>query len=171
MSVTNPIRVPFPTRDDLLSRGTIERYAIAEDYDHWVVAHEEAMDLAARLPDVFGNPSRPRITLHVAQGYDDEWNLSEDRIAELAALDPEQHWMDITMEATRQFQGYFCFSDPEGWRFYLPAFLRHYLADFPLSYWDAVVFACQSRTHFELFTARQVAFVDEFLTLYQKWDP
>ena len=163
------MRVPFPTREELRARGT-RKEAIAELYDLWLVAHSEAMNLAARLPEVFGDPPRPRVTLHVARGYDDEWVLSDERVAELAALDPEQHWTEVPAEATRQFQEYFTFSDAEGWRFYLPAFLRHYLADFPLCGWDAVHTACQTRKHFDLITEPQVAFIDEFLALCQTWD-
>ena len=163
-------RVPFPTRDELLARGTPRKDAIADLYDLWIVAHDEAMNLADRLPSVFGSPPRPRITLHVARGYDDEWTLSDARVAELAAFDAEQHWMDVSIEATKDIQEYFTFSDAEGWRFYLPAFLRHYLADFPLSYYDAVVFACQQRTHFDLIIPPQIAFIDEFLALCQTWD-
>ena len=74
------------------------------------------------------------------------------------------------MEATREFQEYFSFSDAEGWRFYLPAFLRHYLADFPLSGSDAVVYACQYRAYFDLITPPQVALIDEFLALWRAWD-
>ena len=169
VSLAESMRVPFPTREELRTRGT-RKEAIAELYDLWLVAHSEAMDLAARLPDVFGDPPRPRVTLHVARGYDDEWFLSDERVAELAALDPEQHWTEVSAEATRQIQEYFTFSDAEGWRFYLPAFLRHYLADFPLCGWDAVHTACQTREHFELITEPQVAFIDEFLALCQTWD-
>lgn len=169
MSLADSMRVPFPTREELRARGK-RKEAIAELYDLWLVAHAEAMELAARLPDVFGNPPRPRITLHVARGYDDEWFLSDKRVAELAALDPEQHWMEVPAEATRQFQEYFTFSDAEGWRFYLPAFLRHYLAEFPLCGWDAVLTACQTRKHFDLITQPQVALIDEFLALCATWD-
>jgi hypothetical protein len=133
-------------------------------------AHSEAMDLAVRLPEVFGDPPRPRITLHVARGYDDEWFLSEERVLELAALDPEQHWTEVTYEDASIFQEYFTFSDAEGWRFYLPAFLRYYLADFPLSGWDAIYYACVTRQHFDLITEPQVAFVKEFLALSATWE-
>ncbi len=163
------MRVPFPTREELRESGT-RMEAIAEHYDRWLVAHSEAMDLAVRLPDVFGDPPRPRVTLHVARGYDDEWILTEKRCRELAALDPELHWTEVSAEATRRFQEYFTFSDAEGWRFYLPAFLRHFLADFPLCHWDAVHTACRRRTHFDLITQPQMAFIDEFLALCQTWD-
>ena len=148
----------------------MDERAVTDLYDLWVVAHEEAMELAVRLPEIFGNPPRPRITLHVARGYDDEWTLTESRVAELSAMDPEQHWMDVSLESTRCFQEYFSFSDPEGCRFYLPAFIRYYLADFPLSYWDAVHFACGNRLHFDLITPEQLSFVDEFLRLCRTWE-
>lgn len=159
----------FPTRKELIQRGT-RKEAIADLYVIWCAAHAEAMNLGGRLPAVFGDPPRPRITLHVARGLDDEWNLSEERIAELSALDPEQHWTEVSAESTRRFQEYFTFSDAEGWRFYLPAFLRHYLAEFPLSGWDAVYWACVERKHFDLFTPEQVAFVDEFVSLCRSWE-
>lgn len=163
------MRVPFASREQLLQSGT-QKSCIDEFYDIWLAAHEEAMDLADRLPEVFGNPPRPRITLHVARGFDDEWLLSEPRMTELAALDPEKHWTEVSAEVTRQFQEYFAFSDAEGWRFYLPAFLRHYLADFPLCNWDAVYWACVRRNHFDLITSRQITFIDEFLALCHTWE-
>ncbi len=162
------MKVAFPSREELCLQGT-RKEAVAELYDIWLVAHEEAMELAGRLPEVFGDPPRPRITLHVARGYDDEWILTEGRVAELAAFDRELHWTEVSAEATHQFQEYFTFSDAEGWRFYLPAFLRHYLADFPLRHWNAVCWACVRQTHFELLTLPQIAFVKEFLNLCNTW--
>jgi hypothetical protein len=162
-----PIYPPFPSRDELRKRGYSPESL--DLYDLWRHAHAEAEQLAARLPEVFGDPPRPTITLHVARGYDDEWFLSPARGAELAALDPEQHWMEVTAESTRCFQEYFTFSDAEGWRFYLPAFLHHFLAEFPLCSWHAVLDACRTRTHFDLITQEQVAFIDEFLALCRTW--
>lgn len=140
-------------------------------YDLWREAHREAQGLAARLVEVFGDPPRPETTLSVARGYDDEWILTEERIAELSALDPEQHWMDVPEEATQSSQEYFTFSDAEGWRFYLPAFLRHYLAGFPTYGWDAVYWACVSKKHIGLLSKEQVAFLDEFAALCHAWQP
>ncbi|HWB02913.1 MAG TPA: DUF6714 family protein [Verrucomicrobiales bacterium] len=158
----------FPSREELKERGYCPRSL--ELYDLWREAHGEAQELAARLPAVFGDPARPLITLSVARGYDDEWFLTKERGEELAALDHEQHWTEVTAEAVQNHQEYFTFSDPEGWRFYLPAFLRHYLAGFPLYHWDAVYSACLTRRHFDLFTPEQVAFVDEFVALCRTWE-
>ena len=159
----------FPSRDELLKRGT-RQAAIDELYDLWKEAHGEAMKLATRLPEVFGDPPRPRITLHVARGYDDEWELADARVEELSAQDPERHWTEVDYAATQHFQEHFNFSDAAGWHFYLPAFIRHYLADFPLSHWDAVVWACRSRDRFEFFTPKQIEFVNEFLALCEAWE-
>ena len=159
---------PFPSREELKSRGYSRE--TLDLYDSWREAHGEALKLAARLPGVFGDPPRPRITLSVARGYDDEWTLSNERVAELRAFDPEQHWMEVSAEAVQSAQEYFNYADAEGWRFYLPAFLQHYLAGFPLYQWGAVHTACVRRDHFDLISAEQVAFVDEFLTLCQKWE-
>ena len=169
MTFAEAMRVPFASREQLRQGGTQKDW-IDEFYDIWVAAHNEAMDLAVQIPEVFGYPPRPRITLHVARGFDDEWTLSEQRVAELAAFDAEQHWTDVSAESTRQFQEYFTFSDAEGWRFYLPAFIRHYLADFPINHWDAVYWACVQKSHFELITSPQITFIDEFLALCHTWE-
>lgn len=168
-SIAESMIVPFPSRDALLAQGTLP-CVIADLYDLWVVAHTEAMALAVRLPEVFGDPPRPRITLHVARGFDDEWVLSEARGLELAAMDPEQHWTEVTANAVKNFQEYFTLADEEGWRFYLPAFLRHYLGEFPLSYWDAVYSFCARRTDFDFLSPTQIAFVREYLALCHTWE-
>src|SRR4051812_3870745 len=104
-------------------RDTIARIELEEE------ARAEAETLIPLVKEVFPVTPRPRITLSVARGYDDEWNLSGDRIAELAARDPEQTWEDVTDSAIQTYQEYFNFSDAEGWLFYLPAYLCHYLRD------------------------------------------
>jgi hypothetical protein len=160
--------LPFPSREELRSRGYDP--TTLDLYDLWQEGHREAQVLAARLPEVFGDPPRPVITRSVARGYDDEWVLTKERITELTAEDPEQHWMDVTAEDVQGCQEYFTFSDAEGWRFYLPAYLKHYLDGFPLYHFDAVVHACIFRTHFDLITPEQVAFIDEFMKLCATWE-
>lgn len=66
------MRAPFPTREELRSSGTREE-VIADLDDIWLAAHSEAMELAVRLPEIFGDPPRPELTLHVACCIDDEW--------------------------------------------------------------------------------------------------
>jgi hypothetical protein len=160
---------PFPTREELRSRGYDP--ATLDQYDQWREAHREAQVLAAKLPEVFGDPPRPRITMNVATGFDNEWNLTDERIAELSARDREQHWTEVSVEAVRDCGHYFTFSDAAGWKFYLPAFLQHGLASFPNGDHDAVYRACLSKKHIELLTAEQVAFLDAFAALCHKWQP
>lgn len=159
---------PFPSREELRSRGYSRE--TLDLYDVWRHAHEEGQFLAARLSSVFGDPPRPHITLTVATGFDDEWVLSPERQAELASRDAELHWTEVTDEAIAGAQHYFAFSDAEGWRFYLPAFIRHYLKEFPVGGWDAVKTACRSRECFDLLTVDQIALIDDFLALCDRWE-
>ncbi len=160
--------IDFPSREELKSRGYEK--ASLDQYDVWRNAHSEAQKLSARLIEVFGDPPRPRITLHVARGFDDEWNLSDERVAELATLDPEQHWMEVSDEAIEHFQEYFNFTDAEGRRFYFPAFLRHYLKRFPLCEYGAINFACDDCLTLDLLSGNQLAFVVEFKALCKAWE-
>jgi hypothetical protein len=168
-AVVDLMRVSFPSKAELMASKKLIPECVENLYELWAVAHEEAMELAVRLPEVFGDPPRPAITPHVARAFDDEWIVPMERGLELTAKDPEQHWWELTAEAARCFHEYFTFSDPEGWRFYIPAYLRHYLATFPLNNYDAVREACESRRYFDLLTPAQIAFIDEYLALCRTW--
>ena len=127
---------------------------------------QRIVSLLKRIDAAFDGVPRPRVTKSVARGYDDEWVLHEERIAELSRLDPEQKWTDVTEDGVRFFQEYFTFSDAEGWRFYLPAHMRFYLLGFPDYGWDAVYWACSyPEPKFELLSSEQKACVDEFLAI------
>lgn len=121
--------------------------------------------LLQRISTAFAGVPRPAITHSVARGYDDEWFLSPERGSELAALDSERSWTEVTDGAIERFLEYFTFSDAAGWRFYLPAHMSYYLRHFPHCRHDAVYWACTKRDRFDLLTPEQVACVDEFLTL------
>ena len=60
------------------------------------------------------------------------------------------------------------FSDSEGWRFYLPAYMAHCLRRFPDCGWDAVLDACFNKTHVELLTKEQLRCVDRFVELCER---
>ncbi|MEO5916356.1 MAG: DUF6714 family protein [Luteolibacter sp.] len=134
------------------------------------IARSEARALIPEIESAFDGVPRPRITLSVARGYDDEWNLSEERVAELNALDPEQTWQEVPDQAIEGSQEYFTFSDPCGWLFYLPAFMCHCLRKFPDRGWEAVRLACERRTHFDLLGVDQLRCVDRFLHLCSRHD-
>ena len=122
--------------------------------------------LLAELDDAFRGVPRPNITKRVARGFDDGWVLSDERGQELTALDPEQDWHEVTKEDTNTFQEYFNFSDAEGWRFYLPAFIRYYLEDLESPEGDAVYWACTlPKPKFDLLTPAQMKCVKDFLEI------
>lgn len=138
----------------------------------WVEqARAEGQELIAQIELAFEGVPRPRITLTVARGLDDEYILSEERERELASCDPEQTWQEVSDEAIVGHNEYFTFSDAEGWRFYLPAFLCQYLRLFPCGN-DTVVSACESRSHVELLTEEQLQCLDRFegfRRTYENW--
>lgn len=126
----------------------------------------EAVALLARIEIAFKGVPRPRITKHVARGWDDEWMVSDERAEELAALDPEYNWEDIAASDIEKFTEYFSFADAEGWRFYLPAYMSHYLRRYANRHLNPVWFACQySPKRLELLNEEQRRCVTDFLAL------
>ena len=130
-------------------------------------ANAEALALIPDIEAAFDGVARPRITLSLAKGFDDEWELSDERLAELSARDPEQTWQEVPDESIEERQEYFTFSDAEGWRFYLPAYLVHYLRRFPDCGWGAVVDACINKNHVDFLNEAQLRCVDQFVDLWR----
>lgn len=129
----------------------------------------------AQIEAEFRNVSVPRVTLHVARAYDDEWTVSQERGEELKAKDSETSWQDVPDAKIECFQEYFTFADSEGWRFYLPAFMCHFLRNFPQNEFTAVCTAVRRPgDRLELLTEGQRRCVDEFKTLcdsHHIWSP
>lgn len=132
-------------------------------------ARQEAAELILLIEEAFRGVPRPQITLHVARAIDDEWNLSELRHAELRALDPEENWEDVDGGIAVCYDEYFTFSDDEGWRFYLPVLMLHYLRNFSDTAHDNVSHACEKKTHVGLLNKAQLECVDRFLALCDKY--
>jgi hypothetical protein len=134
----------------------------------------EGLRLIAQIEKALPSMPRPRITLSVARGLDDEWDLREERERELAAQDPEQSWQDVSDEDIETHGGYFTFADAEGWRFYLPAFMCHWLRTFPLGNWG-IESACESMAHTGLLDHEQMQCLVRFADFLRKheddpWD-
>lgn len=146
-------------------------------YDRDVIAgleleeegRQKALLLIEDIRVAFSGVPRPRITLSVARGYDEEWVLSDERVLELSCRDPEQCWEDVTDESMRSCQEYFCFADEEGWRFYLPAFMCHDLRDFPNHGGGAAHYACEAGRGLGLLTDQQMACVIRFAELCSQY--
>lgn len=144
--------------------GEVARIARAEE------GKREANDLVRMIDQVFISIPVPSITLRVARALDDEWNVSDERAAELAKQDPETDWREVSKEKTEGYQEYFTFSDPAGWRFYLPAFMTHYLSEFPYCAYDAVYEACLRQEHFDALTPEEVATTVKFVAICRKYE-
>lgn len=166
LSIRNAMRI---TAAEARRRGydsvTIARIEVDE------VAWGEGEELIRLIDQVFVSIPRPATTLRVARALDDEWIVSEERVAELAKEDPETDWREVSDDRTAGCQEYFTFAhSPGGWRFYLPAYMTHYLREFPGGGEDAVYDACIRRTHFDDLTADELAVVEKFVALCQKYE-
>lgn len=86
-------------------------------------------------------------------------------VSRSSAYDAENDWREVFDEAIEAYQEYFTFADAEGCRFYLPAYMRHYLKEFPYSGYDAVYWACTQPEKLEALNEQERACVDGFLAL------
>ncbi len=130
----------------------------------------EGEELRQLIDRTFTSIPKPATTLRVARALDDEWTITNERATELALEDPETDWRDVPKEKTEGYQEYFIFSDAPGLRFYLPAFMSHYLSGFPDYGYDAVYWACVRRVHFDALAEDEIAVVDKFLALCHKYE-
>lgn len=131
-------------------------------------AHAAAVGLLGEVEAAFAGVPRPRITLSVARAYDEEWNLSPEREAQLRACDPEQDWREADVSQTSA-SWYFNFSDAEGCRFYLPAFLKRELECFPFSGRDGILWLFENPSRTALLSAAQMACLERFATLCERY--
>ncbi|MGJ8654836.1 MAG: DUF6714 family protein [Akkermansiaceae bacterium] len=132
--------------------------------------YAEALKLRDLIENTFTSIPKPKITLRVARGLDDEWEISPQRLTQLSLEDPESNWREISKAKTECYQEYFTFSDPEGWRFYLPAYMCHYLSEFPDYGYDAVYTACSSRQQIKELTEEELKILDRFLELCNQYE-
>ena len=79
-------------------------------------------------------------------------------------------WRDVPKRKTEVYQEYFTFADPPGWRFYLPAFMTHYLSEFPDYGYDAVRWACRNPEHIGELTEEELEVVNRFLDLCSRYE-
>ena len=154
------MQTPYPTAELYQNRG----------YDPASIPawSHKVSDLVSRIKKEFENPQRPLVTFHVARAYDDEWVVSNDRGYELRALDTELHWQDISDSSIETFSEYFTFSDSDGWKFYIPAFMLHSIRCFPSTSYDVAYVACHSLRSVETFTEDQITVLKDFAALWKQ---
>lgn len=157
-----------PLEEEMPNRGNF--WDTAATQEQRKEARREAVALIPRIEKAFedmGPP--PKVTLRVARALDDEWHFPEARRRELAAEDPEENWQEVSDEKIEVYHEYFTFADDEGRRFYLPAYLRHYLRRYPGCCWDAVVGACECYAVSMGLNDEQLACVHAFLELRERY--
>ena len=95
------------------------QHAFAVQRDRLIQEIESAFQAVQRLDG---------ITLHEAMVLDNYGSAQEQQAAR--ALDPEDHWQDIPDAVMRDCDSALSFLDIQGFRFYLPAFMRMGLRHF-----------------------------------------
>lgn len=145
------------------SRRFKERGHDTDSIPEWSQLVEE---LVLKIHKAYANIPRPGVTLHVAREFDDHWTVSHKRGRELRALDPEELWNEVTDAAMEKYEEYFNFSDIEGWKFYLPAFMCHALRGLPSSAsYSPAYQACKSLREAEALTPEQLECLHKFTQL------
>ncbi|MCD6049067.1 MAG: hypothetical protein K0Q55_470 [Verrucomicrobia bacterium] len=127
---------------------------------------ESTEKLVADIQKAFAGISKPNGTLRVARGADDhdhDWR-------KLQKLDDHYSaWEDIPSEDLEHYQDVFTWLCPEGYRFYLPAYMVHFLTANPQTrekeIWRSRAFNsyCVEKGQFELFTPAEAAVTCRFL--------
>ena len=115
--------------EEMRTRG-YDRDTIARQ-ERLEIARKEAIKLIADIERVFVDIPRPRITLLVGRGLDNEHFLSPARKMELRAQDPEEDWTMVNPCKVQAYREIFTFGDAYSVRFYLPVLLRYELTDLP----------------------------------------
>jgi len=96
--------------------------------EHWLSYDELRLRIIADIEREFGDVKREEgSTLHQMWCYD-SYSCDPDEIREAALNDPEVNWQDLAPEKLSKFSESLYFLDDLGFRFYLPAFMRHVLA-------------------------------------------
>ncbi len=86
---------------------------------------DDAHSIILQIERAFAGVRRGSITLHEAEVID-AYGTDAQR-HEARARDTEEDWRDVSDSALRECPDALTFLDPESWRFYLPAYLRHAL--------------------------------------------
>ena len=98
--------------------------------------------LVAELHRVFTGCVPPECTKRVARALDDEWFPSAERVRDLRAEDPEQHWSELSDDDIYEFCNVLFWMTPDAFRFYYPAWLsctlRHWNGRTHPSEWECL---------------------------------
>lgn len=95
---------------------------------HWKSFDELREMIIKAIEKEFHNVSRDGgTTLHQMDLVDGGWPMTEKSMKDAASKDPELRWQDIPPGKLSLFSDSLCFLDDLGFRFYLPAFMRHAL--------------------------------------------
>lgn len=149
--------------------------------EDWVSFETLRLKIIDQIEDVFGEVTlEDGVTLHQSREFDCLGYPSQSELAKAASLDPETRWKEIIQDKISSFSESMIFFDPKGFRFHLPAFMRHALRMVPSDsggHADGVMFALldgpdksYSRGGIEILTLKQKQCVASFLHFFATSD-
>jgi len=94
----------------------------------WLTSDEVREKIITLIERAFHNVTRDGgATLHQMDLIDGGWPMTEKAMTDAEKKDPEIRWQDISATKLSKFHESLSFLDDLGFRFYLPAFMRHAL--------------------------------------------
>jgi hypothetical protein len=128
---------------------------------------ESVDDIVRAIEVAFAGVPRGRVTLHEAEVIDG-YGTAEER-QQARELDPEQDWRDVPGASIEECPDALSYLDPEGWRFYLPAYMRWALQHLKVSHnaaIDPTIYSLDggSSPRFRTLNRMQARAVHHFLT-------
>lgn len=148
---------------------------------HWLSADGLRLALIDQIERVFAHVGRnDGVTLHQMDVLDDTWG-EEKAMREAALKDPETRWQEISPRKLSQFSNSMVFLDVPGFRFHLPAFMRHALLtshpDPSLADADGVLFSLSDgpdaefyKDRIDILTFQEKSCVSGFLHYFTRLD-
>jgi len=148
---------------------------------HWLTSDDLREKIITLIERAFQNVTRDGgATLHQMDLIDGGWPMTAEAMKDAEKRDPEVRWQDISATKLSEFHESLSFLDDLGFRFYLPAFMRHALRTSSVEIWrseiDGVLWSLDSgptrgyrSSSFALLQHEQKEAVAAFLYYFAIW--
>ncbi len=107
---------------------------------HWLTSDDLREKIITLIERAFHSVTRDGgTTLHQMDLIDGGWLMTSKAMMDAEKKDPEIRWQDISAGKLSEFHESLWFLDDPGFRFYLPAFMRHALRTSSVEVWKSEI--------------------------------